>query len=80
MNALNAMIPSEPSDAALVAATLGGNRDAFGSIVTRYQTLIASLAYSATGSFSQSEDVAQETFVKAWKDLGSLKDPGKLRS
>lgn len=80
MNALNAMISSEPSDAALVAATLRGNRDAFGSIVTRYQSLIASLAYSATGSFSQSEDVAQETFVKAWKDLGSLKDPGKLRS
>jgi hypothetical protein len=30
---------------------------------------LCSLAYSATGSLSQSEDLAQETFVTAWKQL-----------
>ena len=67
-------------DAALVAETLSGNRDAFSQIVSRYQSLVCSLAYSATGSLSHSEDLAQETFVTAWKQLRSLHEPGKLRS
>ncbi len=69
----------ESSDAHLVAETLAGSRDAFGQIVTRYQTLICSLAYSRIGSLSQSEDVAQETFLTAWKQLKTLREPEKLR-
>ncbi|HVM47714.1 MAG TPA: RNA polymerase sigma factor [Candidatus Acidoferrum sp.] len=68
------------SDADLVAESLGGDRDAFGHIVERYQTLVASLAYCATGNASQSEDLAQETFVTAWKQLAALREPAKLRS
>ena len=74
------MHTTERNDADLVAESLNGGRDAFRQIVERYQTLVCSLAYSATGSVSQSEDVAQETFVSAWKDLRSLREPGKLRS
>jgi RNA polymerase sigma factor (sigma-70 family) len=70
----------EASDDALVSDSLTGNREAFGQIVARYQTLVCSLAYSATGSFSQSQDLAQETFVIAWKQLSELREPGKLRS
>src|SRR3974390_773211 len=68
------------SDPELVTLSLAGDRDAFGFIVTRYQTLLCSLAYSATGSLSQSEDLAQETFVTAWKQLADLREPEKLRS
>ena len=68
------------NDAELVSESLAGNRDAFGQIVARYQSLICSLAYSATGSLSQSEDLAQETFVTAWKQLRDLREPEKLRS
>ena len=53
------------SDADLVAESLAGDRDAFGQIVARYQSLICSLAYSATGSLPRSEDLAQETFLAA---------------
>jgi len=67
-------------DAELVNATLGGNRDAFGQIVSRYQSLICSLAYSATGSLGQSEDLAQETFITAWRHLGHLRERDKLRA
>jgi RNA polymerase sigma factor (sigma-70 family) len=68
------------NDAELVGESLSGNRDAFGQIVSRYQSLVCSLAYSATGSLSQSEDLAQETFVAAWKQLADLREPGKLRA
>ena len=68
------------ADAELVIQTREGNREAFGQIVSRYQTLICSLAYSATGSLGQSEDLAQETFITAWKHLRHLREPGKLRA
>jgi RNA polymerase sigma factor (sigma-70 family) len=70
----------DSKDAALVEGSLAGDREAFAQIVARYQSLICSLAYSATGSLAQSEDLAQETFVTAWKQLSSLREPGKLRS
>ncbi len=75
------MTPTPASeDADLVNASLAGNREAFGQIVLRYQSLVCSLAYSATGSLSQSEDLAQETFFTAWKQLAQLREPPKLRA
>ena len=68
------------NDTELVAQSLAGSQQAFRQIVERYQTLICSLAYCATGSVSHSEDLAQETFVTAWKDLAQLREPAKLRS
>ena len=68
---------AEATDAELVSETLTGNREAFGRIVTRYQSLICSLAYSATGCLGQSEDLAQETFITAWKHLRQLARAGE---
>ena len=74
------MLSATPlDDAELVTASLGGDRDAFGQIVARYQALICSLAYSATGSVRQSEDLAQETFINAWQNLAQLRETSKLR-
>jgi RNA polymerase sigma factor (sigma-70 family) len=75
-----AMKSTDSSDLELVTRSLAGDRDAFGRIVDRYQTLLCSLAYSATGSLSQSEDLAQETFVTAWKQLADLREPERLRA
>ena len=67
------------TDAELVVTSLTGDREAFGRIVERYQRLLCSLAYSATGSLSESEDLAQEAFVDAWRQLRTLREPEKLR-
>jgi RNA polymerase sigma factor (sigma-70 family) len=74
------MLVAVPEDAELVAQSLAGNRDAFGKIVSRYQSLICSLAYSATGNLGQSEDLAQETFITAWRHLRRLREQNKLRA
>ena len=66
-------------DAELVHQSLAGSHPAFGQIVARYQSLVCSLAYSATGSLSRSEDLAQETFLAAWRQLAQLREPEKLR-
>lgn len=80
MMSLKNMPAAEQADADLVADSLNGSRDAFRRIVERYQTLICSLAYSATGSVSRSEDMAQETFLAAWQQLRALREPAKLRA
>ena len=80
MMATEAMQRADINDAELVAESLDGNRDAFRLIVERYQNLISSLAYCATGNVSRSEDLAQETFVSAWKQLAELREPARLRS
>jgi RNA polymerase sigma factor (sigma-70 family) len=80
MMTIKTMPAMEPNDADLVAESLGGSRDAFRRIVERYQTLICSLAYSTTGNVSRSEDMAQETFIAAWKQLHALREPAKLRA
>ncbi len=71
---------SEINDVDLVLLSLGGDRDAFCEIVSRYQNLLCSLAYSAVRDIKHSEDIAQESFIEAWKKLDTLKDPEKLKS
>ena len=66
-------------DAECVRLSLAGNREAFETIVAQYQSLICSLTYSATGSLRESEDVAQETFLIAWRRLKELREVEKLR-
>jgi len=68
------------NDAELVEQSLAGDLQAFGQIVDRYQALVCGLAYSATGSRSRSEDLAQETFLAAWQKLRDLHEPGRLCS
>lgn len=68
------------SDDQLWRESSGGDRDAFGIIVERYQSLICSLAYSACGNLARSEDLAQETFVIAWQRLAELREPARLRA
>jgi RNA polymerase sigma factor (sigma-70 family) len=76
----NMRVPLEHEDAELARLSQAGNRDAFGQVVARYQSLICSLAYSATGNIGRSEELAQETFLTAWKQLGTLREPQRLRS
>lgn len=49
------------ADAVLVTRSLSGDPTAFEVLVTRYQTLVCSVAYAVTGDFTRSEDVGQES-------------------
>jgi RNA polymerase sigma factor (sigma-70 family) len=74
------MFPAAPSsDADLVQKCLTTGAGAFSEIVARYQTLVCSVTYNATGSLGRSEDLAQEVFLTAWKELRQLREPEKLR-
>ncbi len=64
----------------LLRASLAGSKDAFGRIVERYQPLICAITYTATGDFATSRQLAQETFIRAYKSLAQLKDLEKFRA
>lgn len=74
-------VPLSPvSDADLWHASRAGDRDAFGRIVERYQSLVAAIAYSRTGDLAAASDFAQETFVTAWRKQNDLREPALLKS
>lgn len=58
------------TDAAAVALARDGDSDAFRSLVERHSRAVYRLAYRMTGSPQDAEDVVQETFLKAYKQLG----------
>ncbi len=62
-----------------VLAARQGDRDAFARLVTRYRGLVSSISLSTVRNVAVSEDVAQDVFLAAWRDLGSLRS-GTARS
>jgi RNA polymerase sigma-70 factor (ECF subfamily) len=62
----------------LVRRTLGGEREAYGELVARYQGHVYGLAYSLVGDWASAQDVAQETFIRAYCNLEQLREPEKF--
>lgn len=67
------------NDEVLVLAASKGNLDAFNQLVLRYQDLAYHHAYSLMGDPDSAEDVAQESFVKAFHGLNGFRG-GSFRS
>lgn len=57
------------TDAAVVALARDGDSEAFRSLVERHSRAVYRLAHRMTGSPQDAEDVVQETFLKAYKQL-----------
>jgi RNA polymerase sigma-70 factor (ECF subfamily) len=76
-------IPLDPeivAEARLVSDALAGSQPAFEQIVRRYQRPVISLIVRMTGDRAQAEDLAQETFVKAFRNLKSFDSTRRLSS
>lgn len=59
----------EPADVVLLKRSLQGDVEAYGEIVARYERTVFSAAYRILGLREDAEDAAQETFVKAYRNL-----------
>ena len=61
--------------AGLVVRACGGDLDAYGQIVRRFQEMAYGYAYAILGDFHLAEDATQEAFVNAYRDLSQLSEP-----
>ncbi len=57
------------SDEALAARAQGGSLAAFGALVDRYEKRLIGFLVQRAGERHMAEDLAQETFVRAWRRL-----------
>lgn len=68
------------TDAELVARVVGGDVEAFAPIVHRYRDAYARYAARILGDRDEAEDVLQSAFVRAFRNLGSCRNPERLGS
>jgi len=66
---------STASDEQIITATLGGDISSFGIIVKRYWDMVTAFALSKVNNVVDAEDIAQESFIKAYSQLHRLKNP-----
>ena len=65
-----------PDDLEIVRAVLAGNREAFRVLVDRESTTVVRVCFRVLGDLHEAEDVAQETFVTAYRSLASWRGDG----
>lgn len=63
---------TEVSDAALIDAVLGGDEEAFGRLVDRYQQRVFRLLGRFSRDPGEVEDLAQDVFLKVFRKLGTF--------
>jgi RNA polymerase sigma-70 factor (ECF subfamily) len=64
----------EASDRTLVLRTRRGEVEAFGDLVRRYQTSVFNVCYRLLGERRESEDMAQEAFIRAYQKLDTFNE------
>jgi RNA polymerase sigma-70 factor, ECF subfamily len=70
----------EHPDVTVVARVLGGDVEAFGIIIRRYETGLLRYATRMLGSPDAAADAVAEALVRAYRHLASCRDPARLKS
>ena len=65
-------------DAALVAASVEGRREAFDTIVERHRRTVYQVCYRFVSNHEDASDLSQESFVRAWRGLKTFKGQSAL--
>ncbi len=67
------------TDAGLLEAAAAGSHAAFSEIVSRHFQPVYRLVWRMTGGAADAEDIAQEAFVKLWKNPARVREAGALK-
>ena len=67
-------------DVELICRTLDGDDIAFTKLVRKYQKPVHTLAWRKIKDFHIAEEITQDTFLKAYQKLATLKDPQRFAS
>lgn len=64
----------------LLTRARDGDQAAFVRLVEQYRNLVLSLAYQMTGSAADMDDLAQDTFLRAYRNLGSFRGEASFKT
>jgi RNA polymerase sigma-70 factor (ECF subfamily) len=70
---------SHLDDAALIQAIAAGGREAFETLLCRYERSLLGFARTVSGSTELAEDVLQETFVSVWRSASTYRGEASAR-
>ncbi|MDE0398231.1 MAG: sigma-70 family RNA polymerase sigma factor [Candidatus Poribacteria bacterium] len=65
-------------DAQLINRFLTGDESAFTTLVKKHQKRVHALAWRKVGDFHIAEELTQDTFLKVYQKLGTLKNPNQF--
>jgi RNA polymerase sigma-70 factor, ECF subfamily len=68
----------EWADQAMIEQARSGNPEAFRVLVERHSRSLFRLAFRMTGNESDAEDVVQETFLRAYRQLGKFDERASI--
>ena len=69
---------SKLSDNDLIMQAIAGNQNAYADLVKRHQRFVFTLALRFAKSREDAEEIAQDTFVKAYRSLTSFQKQAKF--
>ena len=67
------------TDNDIIRRCQAGDREAFRTVVEKYQNILYGTAYLMTGNRTAAEDHVQEAFLSAWKNIGSFRSGYPLK-
>ncbi len=67
-------------DDLLVQAACNGDPIAFDQLVNKYRQLVYAVAYRYTHNHEEADDLAQETFIKAYENLSGFRGEASLKT
>lgn len=80
MGGVTQQVNESLTDAETVARVLGGDGEAFGILIRRYEPGLLRFATRMLGNPDAAADAVAESLVRAYRHLGQCRDPGRLKS
>ena len=68
----------EKDDAQLIREILSGDDAAFSTLIRKYRKIVHAFVWRKIGDFHYAEEITQDTFLRAYKKLSSLRDPNRF--
>ncbi len=66
------------NDQLYITKVINGDTNAFAYLVDKYKDMVYSLAYKMTKNREEAEEISQDTFIKAFKNLNKFKGDSKF--
>jgi RNA polymerase sigma-70 factor (ECF subfamily) len=67
-----ARMAGSDDESKLIDQSLSGDPEAYAALVSQHQKMIRAMTFRMTGSLDDAEDLAQDTFLRAYRQLGSF--------